>query len=172
LCLATDVGRQKEIEMPTFAKCSECAELLTEQYGATVLNQCVNCAEAERSQAAALPSSTASSQPRYAETLQPEAARVERRRNPRIGSRLACRLRARSGSYGVTLVDLSAAGARLRGPCDLPDDLLLLELPGSAALHPAIAWRAGSELGVSFAETQAEVIAVLPQAAPGSISFA
>jgi PilZ domain len=172
LCLATDIGRQKEIEMPTFAKCSECAELLTEQYGATVLNKCVNCAQAERSYAAALASSSASGQPLCAEILQPEATRVERRRNPRIGSKLACRLLARSGSYGVTLVDLSAAGARLRGPCVLPDDLLLLELPGSAALHPAIAWRSGSELGVRFAETRDEVIAVLPQAAPGSLSFA
>jgi hypothetical protein len=153
--------------MLTFSKCCQCAELLTEQYGATVENKCMNCMSAERTLRAAEAVTALSDSFENAGAAHAGRVGVERRRHARIRTKVPGRILASSGSQDVTVLNISIAGAKLQGERDLPNGSLVLILSGSGTLHATTAWRDGSTAGVSFAEAREEVIVTMAKAAPG-----
>jgi hypothetical protein len=153
--------------MPTFFECCQCAELLREQYGATVERKCMNCISAERTLRAAQAATPFSGGSENDGAAHAERAGGERRRYPRISTKVPGRILARSGSLDVTVLDISIAGAKLQAERELPNGPFILVWPGSGTLHATMAWRNGSTAGVSFAEAREEVIATMAKAAPG-----
>jgi hypothetical protein len=165
--LARGAGWKDEIEMPGFSQCCQCAELLTEQYGATVENKCMNCISIERTQRAAEAAAPFSDRSENKGAAPGERVGGERRRYARISTNVPARILAPSGCLNVTVLDVSIAGAKLLSERELPNGPLILVLSEQRILHVTMAWRDGLTAGVSFAEAHEEAIATMAKAAAG-----
>jgi hypothetical protein len=153
--------------MPKFSQCCQCAELLREQYGATVENKCMYCISVERTLQATQAAMHFLGRSENDGAAHGERAGVERRRYPRVSMKMPAKILAPAGSLDVTVLDISIGGAKLQAERDLPNGPLILLLSEQRTLHVTMAWRDGLTAGVSFVEAPEEAIATMVRAAPG-----
>ena len=139
-----------------------CGELRVEHYGAVTENKCVKCAAVERRTLAKV-RSAGSPSPRQTPA---DNFVAESRRQIRIKTVINGHIENRNGARDFNLLDVSRTGAKLQTEHEFTRGTVTLIFPGGGRLHATLAWRAGVNAGVTFIESQSEVIALMGKIKP------
>ena len=98
----------------------------------------------------------------FLQSLRDDAPFADRRAGPRVAVALPAFLQAGGERHSVQLVDVSAGGAKLDCPANLPSGTAVILDCGTLARSAVVRWQTGGALGVCFdSELDAREISAL-----------